>query len=39
MSSLVTFDKDDEMVVKLTLDNLFNEIANATKVIKKRRKK
>jgi len=39
MSRLVTFDKADEAIVKLTLDNLFNEIASATKVIKKRRKK
>lgn len=38
MSKLVTFDKDDEAVIQLTLDNLFNEIASATKVVKKRRK-
>lgn len=39
MSNLVTFGKDDEMVIKLTLDNLFNEIVSAANVIKKRRKK
>ena len=39
MSNLATFGKDDEMTVRLTLDNLFNEIVSATNVIKKRRKK
>lgn len=39
MSNLVTFGEDDEALVRLTLDNLFNEVVSATNVIKKRRKK
>ena len=39
MPKLVTFDKEDEMLVRLTLDNLFYEIATATEVLRRMKKK